>query len=108
METLKSKSKDTKVLKLKAILIGIEFLSNGSSTLDINLKQWPKILELSQSLELVNTLKNLHKGGSSIPRKLIILRFQGPQRIVHQALSIAIIQILNSFKTLQRSKTKVI
>jgi len=71
METFKSKSKDTKVLKLKAILIGIEFVNTGSSTLDINLKELNGLAEtahynvisiVSQKLTRINPKSFIGKG----------------------------------------------
>jgi GTPase len=71
METFKSKSKDTKVLKLKAILIGIEFVSTGSSSLDNNLKELNGLAEtahynvisiVSQKLTRINPKSFIGKG----------------------------------------------
>jgi len=71
LENFKSKSKDTKVSKLKAILIGIEFVSNGSSPLDNNLKELNGLVEtahynvisiVSKKLTRINPKSFIGKG----------------------------------------------
>ena len=71
LETFKSKSKDTKALNLKAILIGIEFVSNGPSPLDNNLKELNGLAEtahynvisiVSQKLTRINPKSFIGKG----------------------------------------------
>ncbi|MBT6601254.1 MAG: GTPase HflX, partial [Nitrospina sp.] len=71
LENFKSKSKDTNVSKLKAILIGIEFVSNGSSLLDNNLKELNGLAEtahynvisiVSQKLTRINPKSFIGKG----------------------------------------------
>jgi len=81
LETFKSKSKDTKALNLKAILIGIEFVSNGSSPLDNNLKELNGLAEtahynvisiVSQKLTRINPKSFIGKGKVEEVSQLIL------------------------------------
>ena len=81
LETFKSKSKDTKALNLKAILIGIEFVSNGPSPLDNNLKELNGLAEtahynvisiVSQKLTRINPKSFIGKGKVEEVSQLIL------------------------------------
>ena len=81
LENFKSKSKDTNVSKLKAILIGIEFVSNGSSPLDNNLKELNGLAEtahynvisiVSQKLTRINPKSFIGKGKVEEVSQLIL------------------------------------
>ena len=71
METFNKKSKDPKLLKQKAILIGIEFSNNGSSQLSDNLNELNGLAEtahynvvttISQKLTRINPKSFIGKG----------------------------------------------